>query len=56
MPYGHPLYGIFWGHIFGKCGGGGGQMFLSMELQARSHLAGASKRVMCYSISVSGTS
>ena len=27
MPYGPPLYGIFWGHIFCKYGGGGGQNY-----------------------------
>ena len=25
MPYGPPLYGISWGHIFCNMGGGGGQ-------------------------------
>ena len=25
MPYGPPLYGIFWVHIFSKCGGWSGQ-------------------------------
>ena len=31
MPYGPPLYGIFWGHIFCEYGGGGGQNYFQIE-------------------------
>ena len=40
MPYGPPLYGIFWGHIFCKYGGWGWSELFSSRVMLGARLNG----------------